>query len=120
MNPRLSLPADLTSVDPAWADCQPLFYGAFDPPRFLTKENGRLSSPSRSEAPVTSAESAVVPALSAVVQATPAPGIPAPTSVANAGTEIPSSLLGGLASNPAPVKPVGASATPMFSTQQGP
>ena len=35
VNPRLSLPAELTNIDPSWRTCQPLFYGAFDPPRVL-------------------------------------------------------------------------------------
>ena len=45
VNPRLSMPAELTDVDPAWRTCQPLFYGEFDPPRVLTKVSGPLLSP---------------------------------------------------------------------------
>ena len=45
VNPRLSMPAELTDVDPAWRTCQPLFYGEFDPPRVLTKVTGSLLSP---------------------------------------------------------------------------
>lgn len=42
VNPRLSLPAPLTNVDPSWQSCEPLFYGAFDPPSVLTKQSGGL------------------------------------------------------------------------------
>ena len=38
VNPRLSLPAELTDVHPSWKSCEPLFYGAFDPP----KQSGKL------------------------------------------------------------------------------
>ncbi|KAG8533461.1 uncharacterized protein KY384_002244 [Bacidia gigantensis] len=39
INPRVSLPAELTSVDPLWKRCEPLYYGAFDPPRVISKTN---------------------------------------------------------------------------------
>lgn len=53
VNPRLSLPAELTNVDPTWKSCEPLFYGAFDPPRILQKAGG-LVPPSVDPSPITS------------------------------------------------------------------
>ncbi len=84
-NPRLSLPAELTSVDPVWASCEPLFYGAFDPPRFLKKAKGGLVATLASQAPIPTAGLANVPIVSAFAQATPAPPTPIPTAVAKAG-----------------------------------
>lgn len=76
-NPRLSLPADLTDIVPAWQTCQPLFYGAFDPPSVLTKASG-LAPAQAGPAAVTPTPSPV-PALPAVAQATPAAVTPAAT-----------------------------------------
>ncbi len=36
----LSLPRDLSLVDPAWGGCNPYTYGALDPPRALVKTTG--------------------------------------------------------------------------------
>lgn len=80
-NPRLSLPADLIDVVPAWETCQPLFYGAFDPPSILTKASG-LAPAQASPAAVTPPPPPV-PALPAVAQATPTAGIPAATIAPN-------------------------------------
>lgn len=90
VNPRLSLPAELTDVDPAWATCQPLFYGAFDPPRVLSKDNGPLGpppqvnkpapAPAPAHDPVITKTQEVVPV--AATQAPAPPVIPAPTPAA--------------------------------------
>ena len=80
-NPRLSLPADLTDVVPAWKTCQPLFYGAFDPPSFLSKAS-RLAPAPAGPAVVTST-SPPVPALPAATQATPAAATPVATIAPN-------------------------------------
>ncbi|KAF6235844.1 hypothetical protein HO173_006039 [Letharia columbiana] len=80
-NPRLSLPADLIDVVPAWETCQPLFYGAFDPPSILTKASG-LAPAQASPAAVTPPPPPV-PALPAVAQATPTAGIPPATIAPN-------------------------------------
>ena len=78
-NPRLSLPAELTNVDPAWKTCQPLFYGAFDPPRVLSKAN-RLA-PAQADPATVTPTPPPVPALPPVAQATPAAQTPAATPV---------------------------------------
>lgn len=80
-NPRLSLPADLTDIVPAWKTCQPLFYGAFDPPSVLTKASGLAPAPA-GPAAVTPTPPPV-PALPAAAQATPAAGTPAATIAPN-------------------------------------
>ena len=76
-NPRLSLPADLTDVVPAWKTCQPLFYGAFDPPSILTKAS-RLAPAPADPATVTPAPPPV-PISPAAAHATPAAETPAAT-----------------------------------------
>ena len=76
-NPRLSLPAELTDVDPAWKTCQPLFYGAFDPPSVLSKAS-RLAPAQADPAKVTPTPP-LVPALPPAAQATPAAQTPAAT-----------------------------------------
>lgn len=99
-NPRLSLPADLTDVVPAWTTCQPLYYGAFDPPSILTKasglapvapveagplaliKGGGLAAPQTYPAAVTPIPPPV-PASPAAAQATPAAETPAATSAPN-------------------------------------
>ena len=86
VNPRLSLPADLTSVDPAWTSCEPLFDGAFDPPSFLKKASGGLAPPTVSRVPLTSAGPALVPPLSAIPQAIPTPVTPIATEDPNSIT----------------------------------
>ena len=80
-NPRLSLPAELINVDPAWKTCQPLFYGAFDPPSVLNKAS-RLAPAQVDPASVTPTPPPV-PALPAVAQATPAAQTPAATPAPN-------------------------------------
>lgn len=80
-NPRLSLPADLTDVVPAWKTCQPLYYGAFDPPSVLTKASG-LASAQVGPAAVTPTPPPV-PALPASARATPAAVTPAATRAPN-------------------------------------
>ena len=76
-NPRLSLPAELTNVDPAWKTCQPLFYGAFDPPSVLSKAS-RLA-PAQADPATVTPTPALVPALPPAAQATPAAQTPAAT-----------------------------------------
>jgi len=90
VNPRLSLPADLITVDQAWASCEPLFYGAFDPPRFLKKASGGLVPSAASQPTATAAGGAIVSAFPAVVQATPAPMTPALTATTNGSPSDPS------------------------------
>ena len=80
-NPRLSLPAELTNVDPAWKTCQPLFYGAFDPPSLLSKAS-RLAPAPVDPAAVTPTPPPA-PALPAVAQAIPAAQTPAVTPAPN-------------------------------------
>ena len=80
-NPRLSLPAELTNVDPAWKTCQPLFYGAFDPPSLLSKAS-RLAPAPVDPAAVTPTPPPA-PALPAVAQATPAAQTAAVTPAPN-------------------------------------
>ncbi len=82
-NPRLSLPADLTDVVPAWKKCQPLYYGAFDPPSFLKKASSLAPAPV-DPATVTPTPHPV-PAVPAAVKATPAAETPAATPVPNDG-----------------------------------
>lgn len=80
-NPRLSLPADLTDVVPAWKTCQPLFYGAFDPPSVLSKATG-LAPAQAGPAAVTPTPPSVA-ALPAAAQAIPAAETPAATTAPN-------------------------------------
>ena len=104
VNPRLSMPAELTDVDPAWKTCQPLFYGAFDPPRVLSTYDGPLGpgpGPGLGKAkptPVSAAEPVLTSSQSTDAVSTPAtqaahiPAIPSPTS--NVQTVAPSPSLG--------------------------
>ena len=80
-NPRLSLPADLTDVVPAWKTCQPLFYGAFDPPSVLSKATG-LAPAQAGPAAVTPTPPPVL-TLPAAAQAIPAAETPAATTAPN-------------------------------------
>ena len=80
-NPRLSLPTDLANVDPAWKTCQPLFYGAFDPPSFLSKAS-RLA-PAQADPATVTPTPPPDPALPAAAQATPAAQTPAATIAPN-------------------------------------
>ena len=80
-NPRLSLPAELTNVDPAWKTCQPLFYGAFDPPSYLSKAS-RLA-PAQADPATVTPTPPPDPALPAAAQATPAAQTPAATIAPN-------------------------------------
>ena len=78
VNPRVSMALDLTAAVPAWASCQPLYYGAFDPPSILHKES-QLAPPAAGAEPVTNAGPAAPTALPAGVPAAPTPNDPAPT-----------------------------------------
>ena len=97
VNPRLSLPADLTDVDPAWKTCQPLYYGGFDPPSFLSKAS-RLApapagpavvTPTPPPAPPPPATAQATPAAETPVE-TPAPSIPPKKEEPKAGANDPS------------------------------
>ena len=89
VNPRLSMPADLTDVEPAWETCQPLYYGAFDPPRVLTKVTGPLvplpaahepaSTPAPALEPMVTENQPAVAAVNQATQGPPVPAIPSPT-----------------------------------------
>jgi len=105
-NPRLSLPADLTTVDPAWASCEPLFYGAFDPPRFLKKASGALVPSAASLPTAMAAKGAAVSDTPAVAQATPAPVTPAPTATPNSLPSDPSPKAAPPAQNAGPLSPI--------------
>ena len=85
-NPRLSLPAELTNIVPAWQTCQPLYYGAFDPPSILSKASGLAPAPV-DPATVTPTPHPV-PAVNAAVKATPAAETPAATPVPNDGQKV--------------------------------
>ena len=93
-NPRLSLPAELRSVDPMWANCEPLFYGAFDPPRILKRGDGRLAPILTTKASTTDAESTAAQLRPALGQATPASATPTPTPFAAVSPVSVSNLLG--------------------------
>ena len=80
-NPRLSLPAELTDVDPAWKTCQPLFYGAFDPPSVLSKAS-RLA-PAQADPAAITPTPPPNPSLPAKAQATPTAQIPVATIALN-------------------------------------
>ena len=90
VNPRLSMPAELTNVDAAWKTCQPLFYGAFDPPRILTRVNGPLTPPTTTSSPESNTGSSshpavttnheITPTQASAIQGSHAPTIPTPTS----------------------------------------
>ena len=109
VNPRLSMPAELTDVDAAWKTCQPLHYGAFDPPRVLTKIHGPLSPvPDKSNpTPVSAAEPVLTssePTSSVPIPATQAPHIPViPSPTSNVQAATPSSSPG--ANDPANLSP---------------
>ena len=109
VNPRLSMPAELTDVDAAWKTCQPLHYGAFDPPRVLGRINGPFGPVSEKAKPtpvsvaepvLTSSQSTNLVSIHAT-QAAHIPIIPSPTS--NVQTVTPSSSPG--ANDPARSSP---------------
>ena len=84
------MPAELTDIDTAWKTCQPLFYGAFDPPRVLTSVKGGLSplltpgSPEPNAAstshPAVTTSQEIAPIPVTAIQGSHAPTIPTPTS----------------------------------------
>lgn len=78
VNPRVSMVLDLTAAVPAWASCQPLYYGAFDPPSILHKES-QLVPPAGGPGPVTNVGPATPTVIPAKAPAAPTPNDPAPT-----------------------------------------
>ena len=90
VNPRLSMPAELTDVDAAWKTCQPLFYGAFDPPRVLTSVKGPLdplpthgspeSKPPSTSHPAVTTSHEITPTPASAKQGSHTPTMPTPTS----------------------------------------
>ena len=109
VNPRLSLPAPLTNVDPSWQSCEPLFYGAFDPPSVLTKQSGGLvPSPVGAAAVTNPAEAQGNPNGSPPAQpvVTPAPPFAAPTPNAAINNSPP-------AGKPPPKSPASGEANPV-------
>lgn len=109
VNPRLSMPAELTDIDAAWKTCQPLHYGAFDPPRILSRIDGPLSpiQDKPSPTPVSVAEPVLTSSQSTSSVSIPAtqaphiPAIPSPTSNVQAATP----LLSPVANDPAGSSP---------------
>lgn len=92
VNPRLSLPAELTNVDPSWQSCEPLFYGAFDPPSVLTKASGGLVPSSVGAGQVTDpalAQGSPSPLSAAQPVVTPPPPVAAPTGDAPVNNGLP-------------------------------
>ncbi|KAK4696699.1 hypothetical protein P7C71_g1266, partial [Lecanoromycetidae sp. Uapishka_2] len=81
INPRVSLPAELTEVAPSWATCEPLFYGAYDPPTFLTKAS-QMAPIQMSGGSVTANGPAAATYVPATAEATPTPALPQPTVIA--------------------------------------
>lgn len=81
VNPRLSLPRELSNVDPAWKTCEPLYYGAFDPPSVLRKAS-RLA-PAQADPAAVTPTPPPVPASPAAAQATPAAQTPTVTPAPN-------------------------------------
>ena len=85
VNPRLSLPAELTNVDPSWKSCEPLFYGAFDPPHVLQRAGALVpppidASPITSEAPILSVSPSLPPS--------PAPAVSVGASISSEAPQI--------------------------------
>lgn len=76
------MPADLTNVASSWASCEPLFYGAYDPPSFLKKAS-RLALVQAGDGPVTSAGPAAATRVPAMAEAAPTHDHPRPTAVSN-------------------------------------
>ena len=103
------MPAELTDVDAAWKTCQPLYYGAFDPPRVLTKFDGPIGpvpdtakpTPVSAAEPVLTSSQSNDPVSIPATQAAHIPVIPSPTS--NVQTVTPSSSPG--ANDPAHSSP---------------
>ena len=91
VNPRLSLPHELTNVDPRWENCEPLFYGAFDPPSIITKASGALAPSPVGAGRITQpaiAQPASDPAL-AVPAVTFTPPVAAPTGAVEVSHPLP-------------------------------
>lgn len=124
VNPRLSMPAELTDVDAAWKTCQPLFYGAFDPPRVLTKTDGPLGpvpveakpTPVSAAEPVLTSSQSTNPVSIPATQAAHIPALPTPTS--NVQTVTPSSSPG--ANDPVRSSPSVLAASPSQAATQEP
>ena len=110
VNPRVSMALDLTAAVPAWASCQPLYYGAFDPPSILRKES-QLAPPANGPGPVTNVEPATPTASPAEAPAAPTPNDSAPTHTP-APALAPSSRQSAPQSAPAPAAPVNTPPNP--------
>ena len=103
------MPAELTDVDAAWKTCQPLYYGAFDPPRVLTKFDGPIGpvpdtakpTPVSAAEPVLTSSQSNDPVSIPATQGAHISVIPSPTS--NVQTVTPSSSPG--ANDPAHSSP---------------
>ena len=59
--PYLSLPQDLTLVDPAWSTCNAVLWGAFDPPTALQKATALVPYPGKNSPPTPAPGSPVAP-----------------------------------------------------------
>ena len=82
--PYLSLPQDLTNLDPAWSTCNAVLWGAFDPPIALHKATAMAPDPSKNSPPTPAPGSSVTPPYA---PATPTvdPGKPATPTFAPEG-----------------------------------
>ena len=109
VNPRVSMALDLTAAVPAWVACQPLYYGAFDPPSILHKEN-QLAPPTPAPAPAPaphSPQSAPQPVPAPAIDTPPNPPadlISAPENPATQSNPIPPNAPGNPSATP-PAKP---------------
>ena len=100
INPRLSLPLELTDVNPIWhaQRCEPLYYGAFDPPKILTKGSGLAPvKPS----PMTKAMPNIPSQPTPQAGNAPDPGVSNPTHApAGGGNAAPAAIQNGAVKNP--------------------
>ena len=53
-NPRLVVPEEIRTLDPAWKTCDPDFFGSYDPPRILVPAHALVSSTAAVDAEATS------------------------------------------------------------------
>ena len=59
--PYLSMPQDLTALDPAWSTCNAVLWGAFDPPMALHTATALVQDPGKQASPTPAPGSPVAP-----------------------------------------------------------
>ena len=93
VNPRVSLPAELTNIAPEWASCEPRWYGAYDPPSIMSKASQLVPD----VAQITEAANFGATVVPALAEAAPAQDLAQATPAPDPDPAVPPQLIDGVA-----------------------